>query len=92
MAKKNCPFGKKDSHSCYWCAWRDGDRCGHPDYIEPMSEPAAEQLYHLKLTEEETSILLQALDYFTCNNQNLTMDKFEIVERAQNKIAEVIES
>lgn len=92
MAKKNCPLGKKDSHSCYWCAWKDEERCGHPNYTESVSEPAAEQLYHLKLTEEETSILLQALDYFMWNNQNITDEQFEIAERAQNKLAEVIES
>ena len=90
---KNCPLGKKDSHSCWACFFvrRDG-RCGHSDYTESVSEPAAEQLYHLKFTETETSILLQALSYFMWYNQNITMEKFEIAERALNKIAEVIES
>lgn len=92
MAKKNCPFGKKDSHSCYWCAWRDGERCGHPDYTEPVNEPAAEQLYNLELTEEEIAILLRSLTHFMYYNSLITSENFKIAEQIKNKIAEVIES
>ena len=45
----------------------------------------------VRFTEEEVSILLQALSHFMWNNPHITMEKFELAECAQDKIAEVLE-
>lgn len=45
----------------------------------------------VKLSDEEMSILLQALSHFMWNNPHITMEKFELAENVQDKLAETLE-
>ena len=47
--------------------------------------------YTIRFNEEEVSILLQALSHFMWNNPHITMEKFELAEYVQDKIAEAVE-
>ncbi len=47
--------------------------------------------FTVKLSDEEMSILLQALSHFMWNNPQITMEKFELAETVQDKLAEAIE-
>ena len=90
---KNCPLGNKNSHSCWTCFFvrRDGRR-GHPDYTESVSEPAAERLCHLTLTNAEVSVIYKALIHLQYNSDpEITDEQFELASQIMNKIAEDIE-
>lgn len=90
---KNCPLGKKDSHSCYGCIWKNREQCGHPSYTEFVSEPAAERLCHLTLTNAEVSVIYKALIHLQYNSDpEITDEQFELASQIMNKIAEDIES
>ena len=89
---QNCPLGRKDTHACYWCAWKDDTQCGHPDYAEPVNQPA-ERLCHLTLTNAEVSVIFKALIHFQYNSDpEITDEQFELASQIMNKIAEDIES
>lgn len=45
----------------------------------------------IKLSEEQLSILLQALSHFMWNNPHITMEKFELAEYVQDKIAAALD-
>ena len=45
----------------------------------------------IKLSEEEISILIMALNHFKYNNPLITEEKWEIADRAQDKIAEILD-
>ena len=45
----------------------------------------------VKLSDEEMSILLQALSHFMWNNPQITMEKFELAGTVQDKLAEAVE-
>ena len=45
----------------------------------------------IKLSDEEMSILLQALSHFMWNNPQITTEKFELAEYVQDKLAEALE-
>lgn len=47
-------------------------------------------MYNLEFTEEELSIVLQALSYYQYNGQYVTQEQFDIVQKILDKIDERI--
>ena len=47
-------------------------------------------MYNLSLTEEEISIMLQALSYFSFNNPYITEQTFDIANKITEKIDEIL--
>lgn len=47
-------------------------------------------MYNLLLTEEEVSIILQALSYFNFNNPYITEQTFDISNKITEKIDEIL--
>ncbi len=47
-------------------------------------------MYNLSLTEEEISIILQALSYYKWNHPYITEEFYNIASKVQNKIDEII--
>lgn len=47
-------------------------------------------MYNLSLTEEEVSIILQALSYFSFNSPYITGQTFDIANKITEKIDEIL--
>lgn len=66
---KDCPIGRKGSHDCWECAWKNKGydnmtcKCGHPNY--PADKPPKPHL--LELNDREIKMILKAMDYYYVN-------------------------